>query len=295
MIDLHCHSTASDGCDAPPALIELARAAGLEALAITDHDTFAGYDEALPVAREAGFPLICGIELSTRILDEADPASRSAHILGYFFEPPSTDFRQWLGTLRSRRRARNAGIAEKLQTLGMDVTLEEAEALGRNITSRPHFARVMLQKGYVESMEAAFQRFLGEHGVAYVEREDPSAAEGIRRLRDAGGIASLAHPTRLRKSDPREEERLIASLVDAGLDAIEVWHSDHAAADRDRYSRLAEKYALCMTGGSDYHGANKPEIALGRGRNAGHRVPSALLDDLRARAAHRESRARLDV
>jgi predicted metal-dependent phosphoesterase TrpH len=292
MIDLHCHSTASDGCDSPGELIRVAHATGLEALAITDHDTLAGYDEASAAAHAAGLPLICGIELSTRALNEQDPSSRSVHLLGYFFDEPAPAFRRWLDTLRGRRRARNAAMAENLQRLGLDVTLEEAEALGRNITGRPHFVRVMIRKGYVASFEEAFHRYLGEHGKAYVEREDPSTEEGIRRIHEAGGVTSLAHAVRLRKRDAREEERFVAQLADAGLDAIEVWHSDHRAADRDRYRGLAAKYRLATTGGSDYHGSAKPEIRLGHGRpDREVEAPASLLDDLRARAVYQKSRA----
>lgn len=287
MIDLHIHSTASDGTDSPAEILRIASQASLRAIAITDHDTLGGYDEARPFAETAGVQLIGGIELSTRILEESDPSARSVHILGYFFDPPPAAFRDWLDSLRDRRRARNVAMAAKLQALGLDVTLEEAEALGRNITGRPHFARIMRSKGYVKSWEEAFRRYLGEHGAAYVEREDPTAAEDICRIREAGGIPSLAHPFRLGKRNPEEEESLIASLVTSGLAAIEVWHSDHDAACRARYLKLAEKYSLAITGGSDYHGGNKPEISLGAGRHGEVAVPLSVLDDLRLCAAHR--------
>lgn len=284
MIDLHTHTTASDGTDTPVELVEAALAAGLEALAITDHDTLLGSDEAVPVAAARGLRLVRALELSTRRTDDPDPECRSVHILGYFFEEPAPGFRAWLETLRAERRARNLGISKKLAALGIPVELEEAEALGRNITSRPHYARLMREKGYVATLQEAFDRYLGETGLAYVEREDPLPEEGIRKIREAGGIASLAHAFRLNKRDAAEEERILAGFVDAGLGAIEVWHSDHDLSSRSRYTNLAKKYGLAMTGGSDYHGANKPEVRLGRGRHSDWRVPLAVLDDLHSRA-----------
>lgn len=287
MIDLHTHTCASDGTDTPAQLIDRAVALGLEALAITDHDTFRGSDEAVPLAAGRGLRFVRGLELSTRQPDETNPSARSVHILGYFFGDPPAAFRQWIETLRAARRERNCAMAEKLTALGMPVTVEEAEAYGRNITGRPHFARVLRDKGFIRSIEEAFQVYLGETGTAYVERQDPSTEEGIRRITDAGGLASLAHPFRLNKTDPIEEEELIRRFAEAGLGAIEVWHSDHDQSSRDRYIHLARKYNLGMSGGSDYHGDIKPHVLLGRGRNGVNKVPLALLDDLCRRAAHR--------
>ncbi len=282
VIDLHTHTTASDGTDTPAGLVERAARLGLEALAITDHDTLSGSDEAVTLAGSRGLQLVRGLELSTRRTDEADPASRSVHILGYFFGEPAAEFRTWLESLRAKRRARNEAMAAKLRSMGMDVTVDEAEAVGRNITGRPHFARVLRDKGYVKSYEQAFKELLGERCPAYVEREDPTPAEGIRRIREAGGIASLAHARRMNAGDG--EDAAIRKMVDAGLGAIEVWHPDHDGRRRDRYRRVAEKHGLAITGGSDFHGEMKPDILLGRGIEPGHRVPLGVLDDLRRRA-----------
>jgi predicted metal-dependent phosphoesterase TrpH len=293
VIDLHTHTTASDGTDRPEQIIERALAAGLEALAITDHDTLLGSDEAAPIAAARGLRFVRALELSTRRADDPAIECRSVHILGYFFGEPAAAFRAWLETLRAYRRERNEGMSVKLAALGMPVAVEEAEALGRNITSRPHYARLMRDKGYVATMQEAFNIYLGETGLAYVEREDPSPEEGIRRIREAGGIASLAHAFRLNKRDAAEEERIIAGFVEAGLGAIEVWHSDHDLSSRSRYANLAKKYDLAMTGGSDYHGAHKPDVRLGRGRQSDWRVPLAVLDELHNRAIHGERRGQL--
>lgn len=287
MIDLHTHSTASDGTDTPEQLVEAAARAGVTALALTDHDTLAGSDVAAGVAAAAGLRFLRGLELSTRILEETDPAARTAHVLGYFPDGVGEGFRGWLETRREARRERNRKMAERLKALGMEVTLAEAESHGRNITGRPHFARVMREKGYVRSWEEAFDRYLGETGAAYVEREDPAAEEGIARIREAGGIPSLAHLYRMgRYEDPAAEEALVRRLVEAGLAAIEVWHSDHGREQVERYLGYARRYGLRVSGGSDYHGANKREIRLGCGREGALGIPSGVFDDLCEGAVH---------
>lgn len=259
MIDLHCHTTYSDGADTPAELLRRAHQLGLETVAITDHDTLAGYDAA-----PAGpVRLVPGIELSVR----------GAHLLGYFFDGVRNGFRQWLETLRDHRRARNAAIADCLQRAGVGVTLEEAEALGQNITGRAHFARRLIEKGYAADWDEAFARYLGEDAPCYVEREDPEPEEGIERLRDAGATVSLAHPVRLRVDG---QESYISKLTRAGLQAIEVWHSDHSEADAARYLALASKYGLAATAGSDYHGHITPQVELGSGRNGNIRGRARL-------------------
>jgi predicted metal-dependent phosphoesterase TrpH len=272
VIDLHTHTTASDGMDAPAALLERAAEAGLEAIAITDHDTCDGWREARAAARD-GLELIAGVELSVQ----------GAHLLGYFFDaPPPADFLAWLDSLRANRRRRNLAIAEKLREHGMDVACEEAEALGRNITGRAHFARVLLRKRYVRTWSEAFDRYLDEGACCYVERADPLAEEGIARLRAAGAFTSLAHPVRLRQTEPL---RFIDEMVRDGLQAIEAFHSDHSAADTAAYLSLAARYNIGVSGGSDYHGPIKPEARLGSGRDGNARCGRNLLDDLRRRAA----------
>ena len=278
VIDLHSHTTASDGTYSPRELVEAASAIGLDALAITDHDNFEGFHEALSHARDAGLNLICGIELSTKL----QPSNRkTVHLLGYFLSgSPAPGFLNWITGIQAARRDRNQRLATRLQSLGFDVRIEEIEALGRNMAGRPHFARLMVQKGYVANPREAFDRYLDESAPAYVDRDEPSLAEGIQRIREGGGISSLAHPVRLGKRDHAEEEQLIASMCDAGLQAIEVFHSDHKRADADRYLAIAQKYGLKVTGGSDFHGDNKPNVMLGRGVNGNLEIPNSLLDEL---------------
>lgn len=284
MIDLHTHSSLSDGTDSPAELIRLASRLGLEAIALTDHDTLAGLEEAAAESRRCGIAFVRGIELSARRSDEPDELRRTVHILGYFFSPPDSGFAAWLETLHARRRARNRAMAEKLQQLGYDVRLEEAESLARHVTARPHFAEVLVRKGYFPSVRAAIDALLAEGAPAYVEKQDPPPQECIARIRAAGGIAALAHPRRLHQADSAAEERILRSMVDAGLSAIEVWHPDHDRRAASRYFQLARKYGLAVTGGSDYHGRRTPTLRLGDA--GGARIRRSTLDELRRRAGH---------
>jgi hypothetical protein len=280
VIDLHSHTNESDGTFTPDELVDLAMERGLEALAISDHDTFAGFDQALPLAQSRGLDLVCGIELSTRV-----PGSRvrTVHLLGYFLrQPPSADFREWLDELIAGRRDRNQRLIESLKEQGVDIELSEVERLGRTLTGRPHFARVLIQKGYVSNFDEAFRRYLGETAPTYVERFAPYVAEAIQRVIDAGGLPVLAHPIRLGFRDPEAEEKFIGDLRDAGLGGIEVFHSDHRPADMERYAGIARKYNLAVSGGSDFHGDVKPQISLGTGNNGNLNIPKSVLDGLRA-------------
>ena len=255
---------------------------GLEALAITDHDTFAGYYAASLPARANGLDLVCGIELGTRL-----PGQREfqIHLLGYFLnEPPSPEFHAWLAGLQAERRERNVHLIEKLKLNGVDIELSEVEAVGRTLTGRPHFARVLVEKGYASSVQDAFRRYLGESAPSYVERHGPHAATGIQQVIAGGGLPVLAHPVRLGIRDPEAEQAVIGELRDAGLGGIEVYHSDHQPNDVERYLRLAKVLDLAVTGGSDFHGEAKPSIALGTGFQGNLNVPCSVLEKLRKKS-----------
>jgi predicted metal-dependent phosphoesterase TrpH len=282
LIDLHTHTTESDGTLPPAELVESAKAARLEAVAITDHDTLTGYEQAAPLAAEAGVELVCGIELSTKFVSPDRPRGKTVHLLGYWLKGrPSPEFREWIEALQASRRERNVHLVERLRELDIDVTIEEVQALGRAMTGRPHFARLLVQKGYVQTTQEAFDKYLDEKGAAYVDRNEPALAEGIRHIRDSGGVSSLAHPIRLGRRVPAQEEDMIRQMAKMGLQAIEVYHSDHAERDVERYQRIARRYDLAVTGGSDFHGDNKPGVALGSGRNGNVVVPNKVLDRLR--------------
>ncbi|MEO7648960.1 MAG: PHP domain-containing protein [Bryobacteraceae bacterium] len=275
MIDLHTHTNESDGSCSPEELIGTAAEIGLEALAISDHDTLAGYDLAVPHARAASLDLVCGIELSTKL------RGRTVHLLGYFLrQDPSEEFRVWLTEMRASRRDRNVRMAARLQSLGIDVTLEEVERKGRSLTGRPHFAKVMLQKGYVSTIQQAFDDYLDESAQGYVDREEPQLAEGIERIARGGGISSIAHPIRMGYHDHNRLREVVAEMAASGLTALEAYHSDHAASDVARYLDLAREFHLEVTGGSDFHGDVKPGVKLGVG-DGRLNIPRSVLDRLR--------------
>ncbi len=285
MIDLHSHTNFSDGTDTPAQLVAKAVETRLEALAITDHDNFMGYDHALPLAASAGLELICGIELSTRVEGLAAFKGRSVHLLGYFLgDGPSQEFRTWLLELQENRRKRNRALIAKLQSLGLEITLEEVQEIGGFMTGRPHFATLLVRKGYVASIPEAFSVYLADAAKAHVEREEPNLSEGIRRIREAGGLTSLAHPIRFGKNKIEDVERVILRHREDGLEAIEVYHSDHSPEDAAAFLALAQRHGFGVTGGSDYHGENKPGIELGRGRNGNLSIPKSLLNTMREAA-----------
>jgi predicted metal-dependent phosphoesterase TrpH len=276
LIDLHSHTNESDGSASPSELIDIARRGGIGILAITDHDTFAGYDCALPIARAAGIDLICGIEISAKL------HGVSAHLLGYFFKPDEiSSMRNWVKELQVSRRERNVRLAARLRELGVQLTLEEAESRGRAQTGRPHFAELIVQKGYAGSLQEAFDKYLDESAPGYVTRNEPEFFDAIQRIRNVGGIASLAHPVRL-KCDLLSA---LPQLLTSGLNAIEAYHTDHTTADTSFYLSLAERHRLLRTGGSDFHGATKPGVELGKGRGGNLHIPGDLVEKLRAAAA----------
>lgn len=284
MIDLHTHTTASDGTWTPEQLVLGAKKSALEALAITDHDTFAGYEEARPIAAREGVQLICGIELSTKMAPPSGTGRpRTVHLLGYFLRPPDPAMLDWVKSQQAIRHERNLQLCARLAELGVPVTIEEVRERGRSMAGRPHFAAIMVEKGYVSSLQEAFDKYLDEKGAAYVDKHDPSLAEGIRQVREAGGIPSLAHPIRLNRFG-REEEDLIRQMAKMGLQAIEAWHSDQTSRHRERYEFLATRYRLAVTGGSDFHGDNKPGVELGTGRGNNVAVPKKVLERLRSLA-----------
>jgi predicted metal-dependent phosphoesterase TrpH len=271
LIDLHAHTNESDGSCSPEQLVAEAAGVGIEALAITDHDTLSGYDAALAEAHAAGIELVCGIELSTKL------NGHSVHLLGYFLHGDDiTEFRNWVLEMQASRRERNERLAARLQELGIDVTLAEAEAVGRGMTGRPHFAQIMVKKGFVSSIRQAFDDYLDESAKGYVHRKEPQFAESVERIRRSRGIASLAHPVRVREDVPT----ILPKLCNAGLNGLEVYHSDHTPAETAMYLRLAEHYGLAVTGGSDYHGVVKPNVRLGTGEG-NLDIPRAVLDRMR--------------
>jgi hypothetical protein len=251
LIDLHLHTTASDGTLTPSELVIQARAAGLSIFSITDHDTTAGVDAAAAPARDAGLELIPGIEI-TAVAD-----GRDVHMLGYFIDTSSSNLRQFLVTQRHDRLRRVHEIGERLVALGAPVDLAPiaADAARGRSVGRPQVADALVAAGHVASRDEAFDRFLEAGGPAFVPRRGARPEKVIALIHDAGGLASIAHPGVTRRDD------LLPALVAAGLDALEARHSDHDPEIEARYRMLARELGILVTGGSDFHGAD-----------AGHRV-----------------------
>ena len=283
-IDLHTHTTHSDGSATPQELIELARSKGARAVAITDHDTVAAIVDAREAAAGCGIEFVAGIEIS------AEYSPGTMHILGYCIDERSLVLAEKLNRLKIARETRNPQIAGRLQSLGFDVDYSEVARLaGNEVVGRPHFARVMVQKGYASSIQDAFDRFLKKDAAAYVEKARLTPADSIALIHQAGGVAVLAHPYQLNLSSYKEAEELIGQLAQLGLDGLEAVYSRHDAAQRTRYAEIASRHGLLVTGGSDYHGSYKPDIEIVTGLGD-LEVPYELLEAVKARAASRSRR-----
>lgn len=277
LIDLHVHSTASDGSLSPSEVVELAKKQGLLALSLTDHDTLAGLDKAEEKARELDIEFIRGCELSAKFLDT------DVHILGLFVPKDTAllqDLEKELSIFIERRNTRNKKIITKLQEHHVNITLEEVEQeAGGNVIARPHFASVLIQKGVVASTKEAFDKYLARGKLAYVEREVISPHHAVSILKEAKAVPVLAH-SKLIKCSEQEYFNLIEELIPLGLKGLEVYHSVHSFEDERYYLGVAKKYNLCVSGGSDFHGKSKPDIKIGTGRGS-LRVPACILDGIK--------------
>lgn len=286
-IDLHVHSTASDGTLTPSELLAMALEIGLSALAITDHDTLTGTAAAMAAGIPSSLHFLTGIEISA-----AAPAgfglSGSIHILGYGIDPEDQLLNAVVDDLQRARRHRTPKIIARLRTLGINVDdAAVAHIVGHAAAGRPHIAQLLVRQGKADSIDDAFDRFLGRHKPAYVEKYRVPAADAIAAINHAGGIAVLAHPYVNGLNDPDAFETLLVTLQQMGLGGIEAYYPCHPEAVVTAYCRLAAKHGLLVTGGTDFHGAVTPDIRMGTGDGRLH-VPAALYEQL---AAHLESRS----
>lgn len=285
VIDLHAHTRYSDGSDSPEELIRLAASEGARAVAITDHDTINGLAEGTDAAVRVGVEFINGIEIS------AEYSPGTMHILGYYIDALSPVLAEKLTQLKRARDDRNPEIARRLQSLGFDMSYDEVARLaGNQIVGRPHFARLMVERGYALSMKDAFDRFLAKGAAAYVEKSRLSPKDAIDLIHRSGGVAVLAHPYQLKLETKDEIEHLVGELTDLGLDGIEAIYSRHSDAERLMYSEMARRHNLLVTGGSDYHGSYKPDIRLVRG-TGDLGVPYSLLPEIKDRATRYSKRS----
>jgi hypothetical protein len=286
MIDLHTHSTVSDGSERPGRVVELAAAAGCSALALTDHDSLAGLEEAGRVAADLGVRLVPGCEVSCRKPPPPRGAPRiegSVHVLVYFVEAGDGPLQEELVKLRGDRAVRNRELAAHLEELGTGVTYEDvvAEAGDAAGVGRPHFARALVKVGAAEDIDDAFDRWLADGRPGYVPKARLDPPDVARLAHESGGVAVLAHPLSTGLS-LQHLERLVSELADGGLDGIEAVYSSYTPDQRARLCRMATRTGLVATGGSDFHGSFKPGLFVGTGRGD-LRVPDELLEALEAR------------
>jgi predicted metal-dependent phosphoesterase TrpH len=260
----------------PSEIVRYAKAKGLQAIAITDHDTIEGLEEGLSEGKRIGFEVIPGIEIS------AVHSPGSMHLLGFFLDIYHPLLNERLGYLQKARAERNPKIAEKLSRLGIDLTYEEVlKVSGGGQVGRPHFAQVLLGKGYVRSFQEAFDRFLKKGAPAYVDKFRFTAKEALHFINEAKGIAVLAHPNTLGMNGYSELENLLVQLVEEGLKGVEVYYPEHSASEVAQYKILAERYGLLLTGGTDYHGIDKNSLDIGVGRGD-MKLPYSLVENLKA-------------
>jgi predicted metal-dependent phosphoesterase TrpH len=257
-VDLHVHSTASDGSSSPREVVAEAKARGLRAIALTDHDTIEGLEEALAAGAELGLEVIPGVEIS------ADHNPGSMHILGYFIDHRDRRLDNQLQVLKQARADRNPQIIAKLQKLGLAITLAEVmEVAGGGQVGRPHIAQVLVRKGYVANFQEAFEKYIGNHGPAYVNKFRFAPKDAIAMITAAGGAAALAHPFTLEYSSTQHLKMILQQLREWGLTALEVYYPEHSPERQAQYKKLAQELGLLTTGGSDYHGVIKPEVKIG--------------------------------
>jgi predicted metal-dependent phosphoesterase TrpH len=275
-VDLHLHTTASDGVRSPSEIVNYAKSKGLQAIAITDHDTIEGVAEAVAEGERIGFEVIPGIEIS------AEHSPGSMHLLGYFLDIHHPLLNGRLEYLQKARAERNPKIVENLNRLGVKITYDEVlKASGGGQVGRPHFAQVLLEKGYVRSFQEAFDRFLKKGASAYVDKLRFTSGEAIHFIREAGGVAVVAHPNTLGINGYQALEALLLQLVREGLKGIEAYYPEHSPAETVQYKFLAEKLGLVMTGGTDYHGIEGIELDIGVGRGD-MKLPYSIIENLKS-------------
>ncbi len=277
MIDLHTHSVFSDGSMTPDQLVVEAQMAELSAVALTDHDSVDGVTPFLESCVKRGMRGVPGVEISV------DGESGDAmHMLGYFIDHDNAPMKNHLSGIRSNREYRNKKIIESLNAMGLSLTMSEVGAYaGSDNIGRLHFAQALVERGYVKNREEAFDKFLAKGKSAYVNRKRLTPQQGIEMIRGAGGLAVLAHPFTLGKGKEALTE-LVADLVSAGLDGIEVYYTQQNQKQMKIYKAIARQFNLVMTGGSDFHGAPMPDVKMGRGFGSLN-VPDSVLEDLDAR------------
>lgn len=272
-IDLHTHSIKSDGAMTPTEVVDTAKAAGLAAISLTDHDVIDGVSEAMARGNEVGVEVVPGIELSAKFKTET-------HILGYFIDLENPSFLEKLEEIRRVRHQRNVETAENLQKIGFDVTLEDAAALAPcGLIGRAHFARAMVKKGMVGSVKEAFDLYLANGKPGYSTLQLLTPRDAVELIKSAGGLAFLAH-LHLTRLEGDELRQFVADLKDAGMDGIEGYYTEYTPAMQAEYQALAKSMDLAISGGTDFHAAMKPHISIGKGLGD-MQIPYSILENMK--------------
>lgn len=273
MIDLHCHSSFSDGTDEPEALALMGDAQGITALALTDHDTLAGLPRFLAMQPRVSTRLLAGVELSCRYL------GRELHVLGLLFNAQDSAFQAHIRTVRARRHARNLALVVRLQELGIAISLEAVQALATSdLVSRTHFARYLVSSGAVANPQEVYRKLLGEGGSAFVPFEELTPREAATWIHAAGGLAMVAHPGRFAGGRFIWDEAM-AELKEMGIDGFEAYYGEYSPTEQRHFLKLAIDLDMLASGGSDYHGGNKPGLRMGTGRGT-LCIPDSILETL---------------
>lgn len=275
LIDLHTHSTMSDGSMTPTELVRHAKDSGLAAIALTDHDSTAGWEEAQKESERLGLELVPGIELSVKSATET-------HVLGYYIDAKNAALSAALEDILKERINRTQITCEKLNALGFDVTVEEAEALApAGVVGRAHFAKLLAMKGYTSSVKEAFELYLDNGRPAYSGRQNIDRFQAIDLIKNAGGLSFIAHLHLIKLADD-ELEAFLTELRDYGLDGIEGYYTDYSPQMQAKYMALADKLGLMISGGTDFHAQMKPHISIGKGLG-NMRIPYGVLAAMKER------------
>ena len=281
-IDLHTHTTASDGKLSPSQLVSYAREKDLRVVAVTDHDTIEGNEEAMEAGEREGIEVVPGIEISV------DYSPGSMHMLGYFIAGGGHRLQEKLGLLQDSRADRNPKIIEKLNELGIAIDYDEViKVSGGGQVGRPHIAQVLMERGHTKTIQEAFDKYLGKGAPAYFDKFRLEAGDAISMIVEAGGVPVLAHPFTLGCKNTNDLEELIIQLVDHGVQGVEVFYPEHNAEQTAAYHLLAKRHNLLVTGGSDFHGPDMAGADLG---GEGLHIPYTLFENLKA---HWEEKSKL--
>lgn len=279
MIDLHTHSTESDGTLTPAELMQLAADTGLSAIALTDHDTVGGLNKAKPIAKQLGIELVPGIELST------DYNGTEVHMLGFYIDNTNTAFLSKLQEFIDSRDIRNEKMAFLLQKEGFDITLDKLyQEYPDSVITRAHFARYLVEHGFIKDRDTVFRKYLGDNCRCYVPREKITPFEAIDLIQLGGGLAFFAHPVLCHMNHDRLRF-FVKDLKEAGLTGMEAIYSMNTPGDERNMKKLADEFGLLISGGSDFHGENKPYIHLGTGKGNLH-IPESILEDIKQKRHH---------